>query len=93
MKPLVTAALLAVSLLSVPPVSADVIEERAVGFQRWRELLFLHRPMPPGALRPFVAPALELDLFFEGTRERVDLTRLRARRAATRPSDLRALGY
>src|SRR5580765_1916758 len=37
--------------------------QRAVGFQRWRELLFLHWPMPPGALRPLVPPALELDLF------------------------------
>ena len=35
----------------------------ALGFQRWRELLFLHWPMPPGALRPLVPPALELDLF------------------------------
>jgi uncharacterized protein YqjF (DUF2071 family) len=34
-----------------------------LGFQRWRELLFLHWPMPPGALRPLVPPALELDLF------------------------------
>jgi len=39
---------------------------RAVGFQRWRELLFLHWPMPPGALRALVPAALELDLF-EGT--------------------------
>ncbi len=37
--------------------------QRAVGVQRWRELLFLHWPMPPGALRPLVPPALELDLF------------------------------
>jgi uncharacterized protein YqjF (DUF2071 family) len=37
--------------------------QRAVGFQRWRELLFLHWAMPPGALRPLVPAALELDLF------------------------------
>ena len=36
---------------------------RTVGFQRWRELLFLHWPMPPGKLRPRVPSALELDLF------------------------------
>jgi len=37
--------------------------QRAAGFQRWRELLFLHWAMPPGALRPLVPAALELDLF------------------------------
>ena len=34
--------------------------------QKWRELLFLHWPVPPEALRPLVPPQLELDLF-EGT--------------------------
>jgi uncharacterized protein YqjF (DUF2071 family) len=36
--------------------------QRAVGFQRWREQLFLHWAMPPG-IRPLVPAALELDLF------------------------------
>ena len=36
--------------------------QRAVGFQRWRNLLFLHWAMPPG-IRPLVPAALELDLF------------------------------
>jgi uncharacterized protein YqjF (DUF2071 family) len=36
---------------------------RAVGFQRWRDLLFLHWQMPPGALRPLLPAGLELDLF------------------------------
>ena len=34
-----------------------------LGFQRWRELLFLHWPLPPAALRPLVPPTLDLDLF------------------------------
>ena len=35
-------------------------------YQSWRSLLFLHWPIPPGQLRPFLPPGLELDLF-EGT--------------------------
>jgi uncharacterized protein len=35
---------------------------RPVGYQRWRDLLFLHWPMPPAALRPRVPADLELDL-------------------------------
>ncbi len=31
--------------------------------QKWRELLFVHWPVPPGVLRPLVPPKLELDLF------------------------------
>jgi uncharacterized protein len=31
--------------------------------QSWRELLFLHWPVPPEAMRPLVPPQLELDLF------------------------------
>ena len=34
--------------------------------QHWRELLFLHWPVPPEAMRPLVPPQLELDLF-DGT--------------------------
>ena len=34
--------------------------------QNWRELLFVHWPIPPEELRPLVPPHLELDLF-EGT--------------------------
>src|SRR5687768_15285824 len=39
----------------------------AIGFQRWRDLLFLHWPMPPGSIRALVPPALELDLFEGGS--------------------------
>src|SRR5438094_831037 len=38
----------------------------AVGTQRWRDLLFLHWPVPEAALRPVVPAALEIDLH-EGT--------------------------
>jgi uncharacterized protein YqjF (DUF2071 family) len=38
-------------------------DRRPVGYQRWRDLLFLHWPLPPEALRPLVPPALELDLY------------------------------
>jgi len=34
--------------------------------QKWRDLLFIHWPVPPGVIRPLVPPQLELDLF-EGT--------------------------
>ncbi len=30
---------------------------------RWHDLLFMHWPMPEGALRPLIPPALELDSF------------------------------
>jgi uncharacterized protein YqjF (DUF2071 family) len=33
-----------------------------VGYQRWDELLFLHWPLPPAAVRALVDPRLELDL-------------------------------
>jgi uncharacterized protein len=36
---------------------------RPAGFQRWRELLFLHWETPIAALRAVVPPALELDTF------------------------------
>ena len=39
---------------------------RAVGFQQWRSLLFMHWPIPPEVLRPLVPAVLELDLH-EGT--------------------------
>src|SRR5688572_7946289 len=32
-------------------------------FMRWHELLFLHYPVPPAALRPLIPPSLELDTF------------------------------
>lgn len=35
----------------------------AVMRQKWRDLLFLHWPIPPGMLRPLVPPQLGLDLF------------------------------
>jgi uncharacterized protein YqjF (DUF2071 family) len=36
--------------------------QRAVMRQNWRDLLFIHWPIEPGALRPLVPPQLELDL-------------------------------
>ncbi len=41
-------------------------DRRPVMRQSWRDLLFLHWPIPADALRPLVPPQLELDLF-EGT--------------------------
>jgi uncharacterized protein len=38
----------------------------AVMRQKWRDLLFVHWPLPPEALRAFIPPELELDLF-DGT--------------------------
>jgi uncharacterized protein len=38
-------------------------DRRPVGYQRWRDLLFVHWPVPPETLRPLVPSALELDLF------------------------------
>jgi uncharacterized protein len=38
-------------------------DRRPVGYQRWRDLLFLHWPVPPETLRPLVPRPLELDLF------------------------------
>jgi uncharacterized protein YqjF (DUF2071 family) len=40
--------------------------QRAVMRQKWRDLLFVHWPIEPQALRPLVPPQLELDLF-DGT--------------------------
>jgi uncharacterized protein len=37
--------------------------ERAVMWQKWWDLLFVHWPIAPEALRPLVPPQLELDLF------------------------------
>ena len=37
--------------------------ERAVMRQKWRDLLFIHWPIDPEALRPFIPAPLELDLF------------------------------
>jgi len=36
---------------------------KPVGFQQWRDLLFLHWEMSPGVIRPLVPRRLELDLF------------------------------
>jgi uncharacterized protein YqjF (DUF2071 family) len=36
---------------------------RAIVRQKWRELLFVHWPVPPEVVRPRVPPELELDLF------------------------------
>jgi uncharacterized protein YqjF (DUF2071 family) len=38
-------------------------EGRLVGHQLWRELLFIHQPMPIDALRPLVPPELAIDTF------------------------------
>ena len=40
--------------------------ERPVMRQNWRDLLFVHWPVPPESLRPLIPEPLELDLF-EGT--------------------------
>lgn len=37
-------------------------EQSPVGHQRWRDLLFLHWPVPAGSLRRLVPASLELDL-------------------------------
>jgi hypothetical protein len=58
--------------------AADVV----VGHQRWDQLLFLHWPVPPDALRPAVDRRLELDLF-EG-RAFVSATPFTVRRARLR---------
>jgi hypothetical protein len=42
---------------------ASRVDRRPVGHQRWRNLLFLHWPMPLEALRPLVPRELEIDLF------------------------------
>jgi hypothetical protein len=55
--------------MTVPPAPIDRVsptvrpDRRVVMRQSWRELLFLHWPVPPGALRPLVPTGLELDLF------------------------------
>ncbi|MDE0735646.1 MAG: DUF2071 domain-containing protein, partial [Pirellulaceae bacterium] len=41
-------------------------DERAIGYQRWRSLLFLHWEVPEEALRPLVPTHLSLDLY-QGT--------------------------
>ena len=41
----------------------DAEGARAVGRQRWRDLLFLHWPVPLDALRPLVPRGLEIDSF------------------------------
>jgi hypothetical protein len=37
-------------------------DDRPVGYQQWRDLLFVHWPMPAAAVRPLVPSGLELDL-------------------------------
>ncbi|MCC7368413.1 MAG: DUF2071 domain-containing protein [Chloroflexi bacterium] len=34
-----------------------------VGFQQWRDLLFLHWPIPPDALRPLIPRQLDIDTY------------------------------
>jgi uncharacterized protein YqjF (DUF2071 family) len=41
---------------------APAVDRRPVGFQQWRDLLFLHWAMPPEAVRPRVPAGLALDL-------------------------------
>lgn len=36
---------------------------RVVGKQKWRDLLFLHWPIPVEALRPLIPPGLEIDTY------------------------------
>jgi len=38
-------------------------DERAIGFQRWRSLLFLHWQVPEEELRPLIPESLSLDLY------------------------------
>ena len=40
-----------------------VLSARPVGYQRWRNLLFIHWPVPAAALRPLVPRQLHLDLY------------------------------
>src|SRR5262249_61546554 len=47
----------------VPSPARPVIMRKPVGFQEWRDLLFLHWEMSPGVIRPLVPRRLELDLF------------------------------
>jgi uncharacterized protein YqjF (DUF2071 family) len=42
--------------------AAERSDRPAIGYQRWDELLFLHWPVPPAAVRALVDPRLELDL-------------------------------
>jgi uncharacterized protein YqjF (DUF2071 family) len=45
------------------PLRTPSGDRRPAGFQRWRDLLFVHWPMPLGALRPIVPGRLEIDRF------------------------------
>jgi uncharacterized protein len=36
---------------------------KPVGYQRWRELLFIHWPIAVASLRALVPPELEIDLY------------------------------
>ena len=38
-------------------------DERAIGYQRWRSLLFLHWAIPEEELRPLIPASLSLDLY------------------------------
>ena len=38
-------------------------DERAIGYQRWRSLLFLHWQVPEEELRPLIPASLSLDLY------------------------------
>jgi uncharacterized protein len=45
------------------PTTAGAPRARGpVGYQQWRDLLFLHWPMPAEAVRPLVPAGLDLDL-------------------------------
>src|SRR5262245_27276010 len=44
-------------------LSAPSSERRPAGYQRWRDLLFVHWPVPPDVLRPLVPDQLEIDSF------------------------------
>lgn len=37
--------------------------DRAIGYQKWRDLLFIHWTISPDVLRPLLPPTLEVDLF------------------------------
>src|SRR5262245_6385884 len=44
-------------------LSAPSSERRPAGYQRWRDLLFVHWPVPPDVLRSLVPDQLEIDRF------------------------------
>jgi uncharacterized protein YqjF (DUF2071 family) len=56
---------------------------KAIGFQRWDSLLFVHYAVPPAVLRPLIPARLELDTF--GEQAYVSLTPFTVKRARLYP--------